>query len=58
MEKREFIASESNNVETAAVQSPDTEIHDDSGHESTMSTPDLPSTPQEERSITPGKIKN
>jgi hypothetical protein len=42
----------SNKVEE--VQSPDTAIHDDSGHESNMSTPELPLTPQEERSITPG----
>ncbi|KAI1724601.1 clustered mitochondria domain-containing protein [Ditylenchus destructor] len=37
------------------VEAPDTAIHDDSGHESNMSTPDAPSTPHEgERSITPG----
>lgn len=37
------------------IEAPDTAIHDDSGHESNMSTPDAPSTPHEgERSITPG----
>uniref|UniRef100_A0A915DZE8 Clu domain-containing protein n=1 Tax=Ditylenchus dipsaci TaxID=166011 RepID=A0A915DZE8_9BILA len=41
------------------VQAPDTALgHDDSGHESNMSTPELPSTPQEERSITPGEKNN
>lgn len=53
MESSEPVALESNKVED--FQSPDSEIHDDSGHESPMSTPDLLSTPGEERSITPGK---
>lgn len=55
VDKIKPIGLESNNEAAATVQLPDTAIHDDSGHESTMSTPDLPSTPQEECSLPPGK---